>query len=179
MGGVSFDFRHALDPKTQAGASILVNRVKFPDQPTEDFDQVLASVSWLRSFERKGVPLLYVSAFASHDRAKERIVPDEDTTKSKRLFGVRAYGQYSLSPKVHLFEGIAFIHRRDTDPFARSITVERGRDDYFESALGAAWQFREKCTLRVQWLYSRNASNIDIYDFNRNEVSSTVRCDLF
>ena len=42
----------------------------------------------------------------------------------------------------------------------------------------AAWQFRDKCSLRVQYAYSRNNSNIDIYDFNRYEVSSTIRCDM-
>ena len=179
MGGISADFRHALDPKTQLGAALLVNRIKFPDQPSENFDQVLASVSWLHSFERKGVPLVNLSAFASDDHAPNPIIPGEDITKSKRLYGVRSYAQYSISPKLHLFDGLAFIHRRDTDPFARSTTVEHGRDNYFESVIGAAWQFRERCNLRLQWTYSHNASNVDIYDFNRNEVSSTVRCDFF
>jgi Putative Zn-dependent protease, contains TPR repeats len=179
MGGASFDFRHALSPKTQVGAALLVNRVKFPDNPVEDFDQVLASVSWLHSFERKGVPLLYLTAFASDDHARNRIVPDEDITKSKNLFGLRSYVQYSMTPKLHLFNGLALIQRRDKDPFARSTTVEKGRDNFFEGALGASWQFRDKCALRVQYVYSRNASNIDIYDFNRYEVSSTIRCDIF
>lgn len=179
MGGISLDMRRALDPKTQVGAALLVNRIKFPDQPSENFDQVLASLSWLHSFERRGVPLIYLSAFASDDHAPNPIIPGEGITKSKRLYGVRSYAQYSLSPRLNLFDGFAFIHRRDTDPFARSTTVEHGRDNYFESVLGAAWQFRERCTLRLQWTYSHNASNVDIYDFNRNEVASTVRCDFF
>ena len=179
MGGVSVDWRRALTPKTQLGASLLVNRVKFPDNPVENFDQVLASVSWLQSFERKGVPLLYLSAFASDDHAPNRLVPDEDVTKSKNLYGVRSYVQYSMSPTWHLFNGLALIHRVDKDPFARSTTVEKGRDNYFEAVLGTTWQFRKRCGLRLQWMYSHNASNIDIYDFNRNEVSSTIRCDIF
>jgi hypothetical protein len=179
MGGVSFDWRHALTPKTQVGAALLANRVKFPDNPVEDFDQVLASVSWLHSFERKGVPLLYLTAFASDDHARNRIIASEDITKSKRLFGARSYAQYSLSPKLHLFNSLALIHRRDADPVARSTTVEKGRDNYLEGVLGAAWQFRDKCALRLQYAYSRNASNIDIYDFDRHEISSTIRCDLF
>ncbi|HET9578627.1 MAG TPA: tetratricopeptide repeat protein [Usitatibacter sp.] len=179
MGGLGFDVRHALSPRTQLGASLQVNRVRFPDNRVEDFDQAYASVSWLHSFERRGVPLLYLTAFASNDRAPNRILPDEDTTKSKRLFGARSYYQYSLSPKVHLFNGLAVIHRRDTDAFARSTQVEHGRDTYFESTLGVAWQFRDACALRLQYAYSRNASNIDIFDYNRHEISSTIRCDLF
>lgn len=179
MGGASFDWRHALSPKTQLGAALLVNRIKFLDNPVEDFDQVLASLSWLHSYESKGVPLLYLTAFASDDRARNRIVPDEGATKSKHLFGARSYVQYSLTPRLHLFNALALIQRRDKDAFARSTTVEHGRDNFFEAALGSSWQFRDKCALRVQYVYSRNASNIDIYDFNRHEVSSTIRCDIF
>lgn len=179
MASVSLDWRHAIDPKTQVGAAILVDKVKFPDNPVENFNQVLASVSYLHSFEGKGVPLVYASLFASDDRAPNPILEGEDITKSKRLFGARTYAQYSLSPRLNLFNGLAFINRRDTDPFARSTTVEKGRDNYFEAVLGAAWQFRERCSVRLQWQYSHNASNIDIYDFNRNEVTTAVRCELF
>jgi outer membrane protein len=49
---------------------------------------------------------------------------------------------------------------------------------YGEVSLGLSWQFRDKCTLRLQYAYSHNSSNIDIYDFNRSEVSSTIRCDM-
>jgi outer membrane protein len=179
MGGIGFDWRHALTPKSQVGAAVQVSRVEFPTNPVEDFDQVYASVSWLQSFERAGVPLLFLTAFATEDHARNPITPGEDVTKSKNLFGARSYYQYSLSPKLHLYNGLAVIYRRDQDPFARSTTVEHGRDTYGEVALGAAWQFRQKCALRLQYVYSRNASNIDIYDFDRHEISSTIRCELF
>jgi hypothetical protein len=40
------------------------------------------------------------------------------------------------------------------------------------------WQFRKTCAVRAQWSYTRNASNIDLYDFKRNEVSTAVRCEV-
>jgi hypothetical protein len=101
------------------------------------------------------------------------------TDKSKTLAGARAYLQYSMTPKLQGYTGLALIHRRDEDEFARSTTVAHGRDNYGEAMLGALWHFRERCALRVQYIYSRNASNIDIYDFDRHEVSSTIRCDMF
>jgi hypothetical protein len=178
MGGVGVDWRYALDPKTQVGAAIQVNRVEFPDNDIEDFDQVFVSASWLKSFERTGVPLLYLTLFASDDRAPNEFA-DGVTTKSKQLGGVRSYLQYSISPKLQLFNGLAAIHRRDKDSFARSTTVEKGRDTYLEASLGLAWSFRERCGLRLQYAFSHNSSNIDIYDFDRHEVSSNIRCDLF
>jgi tetratricopeptide (TPR) repeat protein len=177
MGGASVDWRHALDPKTQVGVGVQLNAVRFPKNEIEDFNQVFLSASWLRSFERKGVPLLYVSGFVSDDRAINKFA-DGETTKSKNLAGVRGYLQYTLDPKLQAFGGLGVIVRRDKDAFARSTTVEKGRDVFGDAAVGLIWNFRDKCALRLQWAYSHNSSNIDIYDFNRNEISSTIRCDM-
>jgi hypothetical protein len=177
MAGIAADWRHALNPKSQLGFAVQVNRVEFPDNGIEDFDQVFVSASWLRSFERKGVPMLYLTVFGSDDRARNTFA-DGTTTKSKHLGGVRSYLQYSITPKLQGFGAVALIHRRDKDAFARSTLVERGRDNYGEAAVGLHWQFRERCGLRLQYAFSTNRSNIDIYDFNRHEIVSAIRCEL-
>ena len=176
--GLGLDWRHALNTKTQLGLAVQLNSIRFPKNDIEDFDQIFVAGSWLKSFERPGVPLLYVTAFASDDRARNKF-SDAVTSKSKNLLGVRTYLQYSLSPTLQLFNGLALIHRRDKDSFARSTTVENGRDTYGEASVGLSWAFRERCALRLQYAISSNASNIDIYDFNRHEITSTIRCDMF
>jgi len=177
MGGLSLDWRRALDPKTQVGAAIQLNKIKFPENSIEDFDQIFVSASWLKSFERAGVPMLYLTGFFSDDRAKNEFA--DGTTKSKNLVGARSYLQYSVSNKVQLYNALGVIARRDKDSFARSTVVEKGKDTYAEASFGVSWQFRERCALRLQYAFSHNSSNIDIYDFNRHEVSSTIRCDAF
>lgn len=181
MGGAMLDWRHALDTRTQVGLGVQLNAVRFPRNRIEDFDQLYVSASWLKSFESRGVPLLFVSAFATEDRARNDFAgadPGTLTSKSKNLFGARAFVQYSVATDAQVFGGLVLIHRRDRDPFARSTTVEKGRDTYGEAALGAAWQFRPRCALRVQYTYSRNSSNIDIYDFDRHEIVSAIRCAI-
>ena len=175
MAGAALDWRHALDTKTQLGLGLQLNSIRFPKNEIEDFDQVFVSASWLKSFERAGVPLLYLTGFVTDDRARNKLA--DGATKSKNLGGVRSYLQYSLSPKLLVFNGLALIYRRDKDSFARSTQVEKGHDLYGEGSLGLGWQFRDRCALRLQYIYSRNGSNIDIYNFNRHEISSTIRCD--
>lgn len=178
MGSLGVDWRRAPDSKTQVGLSGQFAAVRFPDNAIEDFDQVFVSGSWMKSFETRGVPLLYVSGFGSYDRAKNKFA-DGVTDKSKNLLGLRSYFQYSLAPKLQTYTGLAWIHRRDRDDFARSTTVQNGRDNYGELTLGLLWQFRDACALRLQWAFSKNSSNIDIYDFDRHEISSVIRCDMF
>jgi hypothetical protein len=171
------EWKRMIDQKTQVGLGLQYSRVRFPTNAVEDFDQVFLSASWLRSFETKGVPLLFVSAFVSDDSAVNKL-PDGETDKSKNLAGMRGYLQYSLTPKLNTFGALGFVLRRDKDDFARSTTVEEGEDRFGEFLLGVNWEFRKDCAVRAQWSYTRNASNIDLYDFKRNEVSTAVRCEI-
>lgn len=177
MGGATVDWRHALDSRTQVGFAVQANAIRFPENDIEDFDQLFVAASWLRSFERAGVPVLYLTVFGSEDRARNKFA-DGVTTKSKDLVGARGYFQYSVTPRLQAYTGLALIHRRDRDEFARSTQVADGRDTYGEATLGVAWQFRDRCALRLQYAFSKNSSNIDIYDFDRHEISSTIRCDM-
>jgi tetratricopeptide (TPR) repeat protein len=177
MAGASVDWRRALDSKTQVGLGVQYNAVRFPENKVEDFNQVFLSVSYLHTFERKGVPLLYLTGFVSDDRATNTLF-DGVTTKSKNLAGTRAFLQYSLGAKTQVFGGLGVIVRRDKDSFARSTEVEKGRDVFSEASTGLLWSFREKCALRLLYAYTHNSSNIDIYDFNRHEISSNIRCEF-
>lgn len=177
MAGIALDWRHAINTKTQLGLGLQVNSVRFPRNAIEDFDQLFLTAGWLHSFEMTGVPLLYLTAFVTEDRARNKL-PGSDVDKSKNLAGVRAFFQYSLAPSVQAFTALGLITRRDKDSFVRSTLVEKGRDTFVEAALGVSWQFQETCGLRTQYAFSTNRSNIDIYDFKRHEVTSVVRCDL-
>ena len=176
VASLGLDWRRSLDTRTQIGLGIQANAVRFPDNDIEDFNQVLVSASWLKSFEGRGSPMLYVTAFASDDRAPHELA--DGVSKSKNIGGVRSYLQFSVNPKLQIFGGLGVILRRDKEAGARGAADERGRDAYGEASIGLAWQFRESCALRLQYLYSRNSSNIDIYDFNRYEVTTAIRCDL-
>lgn len=150
--------------------------MRFPTNEVEDFDQVYLQATWLRSFDAKGQPLLYVSAFGSDDRAVNKL-PDGDTDKSKNLAGLRSYAQYSVSPKLNLFNGLGFRRGATRTPSRAPPPSRRARTSS-RSSSGLNWQFQKTCAVRTQYVYTRNNSNIAIYDFDRSEVSTAVRCDV-
>ncbi len=176
--GVSFDWRHALNTKMQSGLGLQANRIRFPSNPVEDFNQlfIIVALRLQELRERKGSPPCSTSTAFDERRPTRTSSFDNGvsgtSTKSKNLAGLRSYFQYSFTPKLQAYNGLGVIYRRDKDDYARSTEVKDGHDVYGEATFGVNWQFREKCALRLLYAYSHNSSNIDIYDFNRSEVSS-------
>ena len=171
------DYRYSLSEQQQLNFGLSGSRVRFPSNDIEDFNAVAVSAGWVRSFTGNGAPVLQISGYYSHDQAIRKLA-DNVSDKSKRVAGLRSYYQYSLSDKLSLFNGLGYTLRRDQSAFARATEVEFGRDHLADITLGVSWAFQPKCAVRAQWFGSRNDSNIAIYEYTRNEVSSNIRCDF-
>ncbi len=175
MGAV--DYRYALSDRQQLSFGLYGSTTRFPTNNVEDFNSTIGSISWIRAFDAKYAPLMQLSTFYSQDKAVRKLA-DGITDKSKDVYGVRGYIQFSFTEKLGWFTTAGYTTRSDKDPFARATQVEHGVDHLTDFTTGINWRFQKNCALRTQWFYSRNASNIAIYEFNRNEVSSNIRCDL-
>jgi outer membrane protein len=173
----TLDWRRALNARSQIGVTAQVARVAFPTNDTEDFNQALVAVSYLAALTGERAPLLYLNAFVTDDRARRNLA-DGVTDKSKRVIGLRGYGQLGVIGNLQGFGQIGASWRLDQSDFARANTVQRGRDVLGEASVGILWRFMPQCQARSQIALSRNDSNIAIYDYNRTELSTSVRCDL-
>ena len=171
------DYRYSMSGQQQLNFGLSGSRVRFPRNDIEDFNAVAVSAGWLRSYTGNGAPVLQISGYFSRDQAVRKLA-DGISDKSKRVGGLRSYYQYSLSEKISLFNGLGFTMRRDQRAFARATEIEFGRDRLADITLGVNWRFQPACAMRAQWFGSRNDSNIAIYEYTRNEVSSNIRCDF-
>jgi hypothetical protein len=171
------EYRLTLTSTTQLSVGAAGAQTRFPKNNIEDFNSGIGSLSLLTSFGGKGTPILQLTAFGTRDKAVRKLA-DGVTDKSKKLLGLRAYGQVNANEKTALFTSVGFSHRRDDSPFARATTVESGRDKLADVTLGVNWRFQPSCNLRGQWFGSRNSSNIAIYEYTRHEISSTIRCEF-
>jgi tetratricopeptide (TPR) repeat protein len=176
-GTAAAEYHYALSDNQQLTAGLSGSWVRFPRNDIEDFNAIGVNGSWLRSFAGNGSPVLQISGFYSRDEA-ERKLADGVSDKSKRVGGIRGYVQYSLSERLSLFNSLGYSQRKDQSAFARATEIEFGRDRLADLTLGVNWRFQPKCLMRAQWYGSRNDSNIAIYDYTRNEVSSNIRCDF-
>jgi hypothetical protein len=174
---VTADYRFAVNEKSEFFAGLVGSKVKFPKNDTEDFKSAGINGGWAGQFDGRGKPALQITGYFSDDKA-ERKLADGVTDKSKRVGGVRGTYQYALSDSLALFNSLGYGERRDRSKFARATEIEIGRDKLADVTFGVSWKFQPRCAMRAQWFASKNESNIAIYDYTRNEVSSNIRCDF-
>lgn len=174
---VSAEYRYAFSSAKQLSIGLSGGQTRFPKNKVEDFNSSSAILGWSQVFEGNSSPLWILNGFYSDDKAV-RTLADGVTEKSKNVSGIRHTLQYSLTENLSIFNTLGATLRKDKSAFARANTVEFGRDTLADAGLGVNWRFQSKCSLRVQWLGSRNDSNIAIYDYTRHEVSSNIRCDI-
>ena len=173
--GANAEWRHLLDPANQL--SLFGQYARFRFEPTisvNDFNQSTYGVSWLHvAGEGKG--MIMASLFAGNESAPLR------ADGGKRFNGVRLGGQVLLNDKTELFAAFgAQVGRYDLANAAFSSATESvTRDDrQIDANLGINWHFGNAWTLRPQIAYTHNNSNIVIYQFDRTDVSVTIRRDF-
>ena len=173
----SADYRFSLSQNQQINFGLTGAQTRFPKNDIEDINSLVVSGGWTKTFEGRGTPIVQLSAFFGNDKAVRKLA-DDVADKSKRIGGLRAFVQYSLTEKLALFNSTGYTLRNDQSGFARATEIEFGRDKLFDTTLGVNWRFKPSCNMRAQWFFSKNASNIAIYDYTRSEISSNIRCNF-
>ncbi len=173
--GVNAEWRHLINPANQVSAFAQLARFRFePTISVNDFDQSTYGVNWL-GVVNDGKGLVSASLFTGDERAPER------ADGGKRFNGLRLGGQVQLNEKTELFAGLgAQLSKYQLANAAFSSPTESvTRDDkQYDANLGINWHYDKVWTLRPQISYIRNNSNIVIYQFDRTDVSITIRRDF-
>jgi tetratricopeptide (TPR) repeat protein len=173
------DIRYALTPESQVGAFIQYANNRYPTLDTQDTDQTVIGLSYLQALQRKGNPLFYLSVFQSNDYAlRPQNPPVNSTNVTRRVSGLRTYGQYSVMDNTDLLGGFGYSRREDQTAFSRSTQVPYGIDDTFEFSAGVTWRFAPLWSVRGMVQFTKNNSNLDLYSFTRTDTSVTLRREL-
>lgn len=176
---VAADLRYFLSPEAQLGAFLQYADNRYPTNNTQDTDQVLFGLSYLHAFKRPGNPVFFISAYQAEDDAVRPLNPPINSTDvSRRVQGVRLFGQYSVQPDTDVLAAFGYSKREDQTAFSRSSLVSFGIDDAYELAVGVNWRFAPLWSVRGQVQHTKNDSNLSLYSFKRTEATVTLRRDF-
>ncbi len=168
--GLAVEWRHAFDERNIASLVGSHNRLRFPD-PTlagNNVNQTIVGAGWGRNFNAEGTTFVFSSAYYGNENATNDRVDGD-----RRLFGLRLLAQYGISHGWDTYASVAAqISDYDTENFVFAATR---KDRLYELALGIIWRPQRDWSLRPQIAYTRNHSNIQIYDYDRYDLSLTLR----
>jgi hypothetical protein len=185
--GFKGEWRHVLSPSNQLNAFAQAVKYRYADpllQPN-DVNQQALGLGWLHVLA-DGKATLSGSTHYGTEKDVAPIItvpgigvinPSGGRNDGARHFGgLRVGGQTAYGEKTTLFAS-ASMQPSDYDK-VNYLFLRKRKDRLYDLKLGADWHWDKLWTLRPQLSYYRNDSNIDIYSYDRTDVSLTVRRDF-
>ncbi|MFA5241029.1 MAG: porin family protein [Sulfuricella sp.] len=177
--GLTGEWRHIPDPRNQFSifgqyAQLRYDRDKLGnDLSSNDVDQTIIGGGWLHALDEGGSSVLFGSLYAGSEHAVEqiqRIDGDQD------FAGFRAGGQTRLNDSSSVFASAGYKYgsysRRNL------LFLDYRRDHQYDLNIGLNWVPVRNWTVRPQISYTRNESTIAMNDYDRTDISATVRHDF-
>lgn len=185
--GVKAEWRHVFSPSNHLNAFAQQVQYRYVDplmQPN-DIDQQAAGIGWLHVLS-DGKSSLSGSAHYGTEKDVSPVITvpligiinpgGGRNDGAKRFSGLRVGGQTALNERTTLFASAGM--QTGVYDKVNYLFLRQRKDRLYDMKLGADWHWSKLWTLRPQLSYSRNESNIAIYDYNRMDVSLNIRRDF-
>jgi hypothetical protein len=171
--GFTAEWRHALSAKNQVGLFGQYSQLRYPEPAIDenDVDQLLGGIGGLHILGDGGRSALFGSVYGGTEQATNNR-PDGD----RQILGLRL-GTQLLTSRQHQFNAGFGAQWSDYSQENLAFQVVR-QDTLYDANLSYTWLIRPMWSLRSRLTYSRNDTNVPIYEYTRTDFSVSVRRDF-
>ena len=170
--GATAQWLYNIDAFNQAGVYGQISRLKYTDNHIRDADRSIIGVNVGHVFQADFNPVVFASIYGGREDARDSSVDflDQD------VFGLRAGGQLSFNPMWQLNATVSYEQRDndENDPFF----LTKRKDDQYDAVIGLRYLPAPSWSIKPQFSYTNNDSNIDLYGYERKSISVNVRKDF-
>lgn len=173
IGSLGLELRHAADAGTQWIGFGQASEIKYLQDSTTSYssDQIIVGLGIVKRLQVGGNPLLFGSIYTGEDTAtKNRSDGD------RILHGMRGGVQQALKTGLDIFATLSMQYSKYDR--LNILFQEYRKETQYDVGLGLNWRFERDWLLKPQLTYTRNNSNLPIYDYDRYEFSLTLRRDF-
>lgn len=167
------EWHRQLDEFNTASVFAQYALLEYPVSPVRDSDFFGLGAGWRRAFLGRLQPVFQLQGIYGQERNDAEPVRDD---LSRDLYTLRA--GLSLTPAVRwaLSLGLAYTKSRfdEADP----LFLQRRDDDYYGVDLGLSYRLTRQLSLRADYLYSDNRSNIPLYEYSRDIITLRARYEM-
>jgi hypothetical protein len=181
QNSVTGDARLMMTERDFWAFSLQYNTPRYSSSPDQDTNQTVLGTNYMHIFAREGSPLVYFGLNHTRDKAVRELANHSplvaSTDVSRNTNAIVFYTQYSFIKDADVTAMWMKSSRRDSKPYARSYVAELdyGKDDMRVIMLGVNWRPALNWIVHPQWMNIKNDSNIPLYDFNKTEISLSIK----
>ncbi|NNE63978.1 MAG: tetratricopeptide repeat protein [Gammaproteobacteria bacterium] len=137
----------------------------------KDSSQIVGGISWIHVLGVSSRPSLITTLIVGEDD------PDLSTSPYARSFnGIRFTAAAALTHQLNLFASIGGTTSSYEGQFF-GLPDDRD-DDFSQLTLGVNWRFNKNWSFKALLNQSENASNIDLFDYEKTELMLIARSDF-
>lgn len=170
--GGSAQWLYNIDGFNQVGAYGQYTRLDYADGSDKDADRKILGINVGHVFQTDLNPVAYASLYGGREDMLTSARPD----LGQDIYGLRTGGQLSYGQDWSFYGSLAYETRRndENDRFF----IKKRQDNQYDGSLGLRFVPAPNWSIKPQFSYTKNSSNIDISSYVRKAVSINVRRDF-
>ena len=171
LGG---EWHRQIDELNMGSLVLQYAKLEYPTQPQRDSNFYGIGGGWRRAFLSRIRPVLQGQVLFAQEKNDATPVRNDLT---RDLVTLR--GSVSVTPAAlwGLSAALGYIRSnyKEIDPL---LSTEKRRDNYYSVELGVSYRLSKPVTLRADYMYADNRSNIDLFDFKRHVITLRARYEF-
>jgi tetratricopeptide (TPR) repeat protein len=167
--GLIAQWQHSFDERRQATLFTQYSELRYPGQDIRNANRKIVGAAYAHAFDGDAAPVFFGSVYGGREDELAEGVPQLGHVP----VGVRAGGQLRLAAGLSAFANASYEHRKygGTDPIFLVTRTDRQSD----VGGGLSYILRPGTTLIGQVSHTSNKSNIQLNEFRRTLVTTSVR----
>ncbi len=169
--GATAQWLHEIDPRNQIGIFAQYSGLKYAGNSVRNADRKIAGMNAGHAFDANSA--VFTSLYGGREDARNGLFD----FLSQDIAGLRLGGQMKVASA---WQGYAILGYEQRNHDARDPTFLTVRKDHqYDATLGLRYSPARDWSIKPQFSYTRNDSNIQLNDFDRKTFSVVVRKDFF
>lgn len=175
--GSSVEWRHTLDPHNMVSTFGQYSMLSYghdkmkADLSANDINLSVVGIGWMHTFDDQGRDIAFASIYGGDEAVASVGTPRIDG--GQRFAGVKLGGQKWLNDELDFF---ASLGAKEGNYLATNLLIQDFRQDYlYDLNFGLNWKPIQNWIVRPQFTYTHNDSNSGLNNYERKDLSITVR----
>ena len=170
--GATAQWLHNIDNRNQAGVYAQYTRLNYAGVDIRNAARRIVGINAAHAFQAQFNPVIFGSLYGGREEARD----SSADFLSQDVAGLRAGGQLSFNNQWQAFTSLGAEFRRNDEKDPAFLI--RRHDDQYDATLGLRYIPAREWSVRPQFSYIKNDSNIDLNTFERKVISINVRKDF-